>query len=213
MDFTAAGGRYAGPREPVRAKNLGAIKAAVDQHNDECPVPANSILLNPVDHALIDCDELWGLPVLADERVPTKRVRIQCDGSAFGIEDEFADAVSREQPAGPAVVVPVGPARERRRPPPPLGRDLQLAPEGAGEQILLARRGPARHARSPSASRSSRTVAFAAPVDVRLAHGLVAAALESSARRSRSRACGPAARVALDDERREGPRRASPLRW
>ena len=92
------------------AKNLGAIKAAVDQHNADCPVPANAILLNPVDHALIDFDELWGLPVLADERVPTKRVRIQCDGSAFGIEDEFADAVSREQPAVLPVVVPVGPA-------------------------------------------------------------------------------------------------------
>ena len=42
--------------------------------------------------------------------MPTKRVRIQCDGSAFGIEDEFADAVSREQPAVLPVVVPVGPS-------------------------------------------------------------------------------------------------------
>jgi hypothetical protein len=91
------------------AKNLGAIKAALDQHNASCPVPANAILLNPVDHALIDFEELWGLPVLADDRVPTKRVRIQCDGSAFGIEDEVADAVSREQPTTIPVVIPVGP--------------------------------------------------------------------------------------------------------
>ncbi len=109
-------GRRAATLRPVSsfaAKNLGAIKAAVDQHNAECPVPANAILLNPVDHALIDFDELWGLPVLADERVPTKRVRIQCDGSAFGIEDEFADAVSREQPVVVPVVMPVGPGPAR----------------------------------------------------------------------------------------------------
>lgn len=78
------------------AKNLAAIKAALDHHNASCPVPANAILLNPVDHALIDFEELWGLPLLADDRVPVKRVRIQCDGSAFGIEEEFADAVARE---------------------------------------------------------------------------------------------------------------------
>ncbi len=89
------------------SKNLAAIRAALDHHNADCPVPANAILLNPVDHELMGWDELWGLPVLADERVPTKRVRIQCDGSAFGIEDEVADAVS--SPNELPVVVPVGP--------------------------------------------------------------------------------------------------------
>ncbi|MCU0314041.1 MAG: hypothetical protein MUC84_08285 [Solirubrobacteraceae bacterium] len=91
------------------SKNLAAIRAALDQHNATCPVAANAILLNPVDHALIGWDELWGLPVLADERVPTKRVRIQCDGSAFGIEDEVADAVAPQQPVEVPYVVPAGP--------------------------------------------------------------------------------------------------------
>ena len=72
----------------------------------------NAILLNPVDHQLIGWDELWGLPVISDDRVPTKRVRIQCDGSAFGIEDEVADAVAREQPVEVPVVVPVGPGED-----------------------------------------------------------------------------------------------------
>ncbi len=93
-------------------KNLGAIREALDQHNASCPVPANAILLNPIDHGLIGWDELWGLPVISDDRVPTKRVRIQCDGSAFGIEDEVAEAVSREQPAQIPVVVPVGPGKD-----------------------------------------------------------------------------------------------------
>lgn len=91
------------------AKNLAAIKAAVDHHNADCPVPANAILLNPVDHELLGFDELWGLPVLADERVPTKRVRIDCDGSAFGLEDEMADAIAQPAPAQQPLVVPVSP--------------------------------------------------------------------------------------------------------
>ena len=92
------------------SKNLAAIRAALDQHNGSCPVPANAILLNPVDRDLIGWDELWGLPVLADERVPTKRVRIQCDGSAFGLEDELEEAVAREEPLIVPIVVPAGPA-------------------------------------------------------------------------------------------------------
>ena len=47
--------------------------AALEHHNKECPGRANAILLNPVDHALMGWDELWGLPVLPDERVPIKR--------------------------------------------------------------------------------------------------------------------------------------------
>ncbi|MFM8561740.1 MAG: hypothetical protein ACKOH7_03330 [Solirubrobacterales bacterium] len=94
------------------SRNLAAIRAALDEHNGSCPVPANAILLNPVDHGLMGWDELWGLPVLADDRVPTKRVRIQCDGSAFGIEEEVAEAVSREMPVEVPVVVPVGPGEE-----------------------------------------------------------------------------------------------------
>ena len=94
------------------AKNLAAIKAALDQHNADCPVPANAILLNPVDHELLGFDELWGLPVLADERVPTKRVRIDCDGSAYGIEDEIAEAIAQETPSQLPVVIPAGPRED-----------------------------------------------------------------------------------------------------
>ena len=89
------------------ARNLAAISAAVQHHNDTCPVPANSILLNPVDHELLGWDELHGLPILPDDQVPTKRVRIDCDGSAHGIEDEVADAISRDAPQ--PIFIPVGP--------------------------------------------------------------------------------------------------------
>lgn len=94
------------------AKNLAAIKAALDHHNGSCPVAANAILLNPVDHELLGFDELWGLPVLADERVPTKRVRIQCDGSAHGIEDAIEQFVEQRRPVEIPVVIPIGPGED-----------------------------------------------------------------------------------------------------
>ena len=112
--FPSRTARYPRAVSSFESKNLGAIRAALDAHNDSCPVPANAILLNPVDKGLIGWDELWGLPVLADDRVPTKRVRIQCDGSAFGIEDEVADAVSRDEPIVIPVVVPMGPGEDPR---------------------------------------------------------------------------------------------------
>ena len=107
--------------------------------DDSCPVPANAILLNPVDHGLIGWDELWGLPVLADDRVPTKRVRIQCDGSAFGIEDEVADAVAREEPIVIPVVVPVGPGDEpgELQDRSSACRHVERPPEGALEELDL----------------------------------------------------------------------------
>lgn len=62
---------------------------ALDHHNGDCPVPASAILLNPVDHGLLGIGRLWGLRVLPDDRVPPKRCRIQCEGSAWGIENEL----------------------------------------------------------------------------------------------------------------------------
>lgn len=63
-------------------KNLIAIRAALDDHNSDCPMPARAILLNPVDHHLLGWDELWGVPVVADDQVRVKRIVIDCEGSA-----------------------------------------------------------------------------------------------------------------------------------
>lgn len=81
------------------AKNLAAIRRALDHHNRTCPVPANAILLNPVDHGLLEWSQLWGLPVLADERVSVKRVRIACDGSAWTAEQELEELARLHGPA------------------------------------------------------------------------------------------------------------------
>ena len=96
----------------LEAEMLAFIRAGLDHHNGTCPMPAKAILLNPANHELFGWDELWGIPVLPDGRVAPKRFRIDCDGSAFGIEDELAEAV----------------AGERERP-----RVLPLTPAGPGE--------------------------------------------------------------------------------
>lgn len=84
-------------------RNLAAIRGALDDHNRSCPVPATSILLNPIDHGLMGWDTLWGLPVVPDSRVQTKRVRIGCDGSAWTAEEELETLVA-DSPAGAALL-------------------------------------------------------------------------------------------------------------
>ena len=70
-------------------KNLIAIRVGVDRHNSRCPIPAEAILMNPIDYKLMDYVRLWGIPVRPDPSVPTKRVRLECDGSAENIEEEL----------------------------------------------------------------------------------------------------------------------------
>jgi hypothetical protein len=70
--------------------NLIAIRIGIDRHNSRCPIQADGILMNPIDHALMGFEKLWGVPVLADTSVPTKRFRIKCEGSAENIEEELA---------------------------------------------------------------------------------------------------------------------------
>jgi hypothetical protein len=95
----------------LEAEMLAFIKAGVEHHNATCPMPAKAILLNPGNHELFGWDEILGIPVLPDDRVAPKRFRIDCDGSAFGIEDEVAEAIGTEAPVEP-LVVPAGPGRE-----------------------------------------------------------------------------------------------------
>lgn len=69
--------------------NLIAIRRGIDHHNSECPRKVDAILLNPVDHGLLNHPRLWGLPVVADPKVKVKRFRLQCDGSPEEIEHEL----------------------------------------------------------------------------------------------------------------------------
>jgi hypothetical protein len=75
------------------AKNLIAIRVALDRHNAVCPMEAEAILLHPYDHGVMGYDRLWGIPVVADADVPVKRCRIKCDGSAETIDQELSECL------------------------------------------------------------------------------------------------------------------------
>lgn len=67
------------------------LRAGLEHHNRTCPVPARAFLLHPVDHGLLGFDELWGVPVLPDDRVAVKHVHLDCEASAWRVEDELAE--------------------------------------------------------------------------------------------------------------------------
>jgi hypothetical protein len=89
----------------LEAEMLAHVRRELDHHASSCPLAPRAILLNPGNYELFGWDELWGIPVLPDDRVAPKRFRIDCDGSAFGIEDE----IEQEIKAGEPLVVPAYP--------------------------------------------------------------------------------------------------------
>ena len=95
----------------LEAEMLAHIKAGVDHHNATCPMPARAILLNTGNYELFGWDELCGLPVEPRDEIPPKRFRIDCPGSAYGIEEEIAEAVG--EPLEAPELVPVAPAPRR----------------------------------------------------------------------------------------------------
>ena len=91
----------------LEAEMLAHIKAGIEHHNATCPMPARAILLNAGNFELFGWDEIFGLPVEPRDDIPPKRFRVDCPGSAYGIEEEIAEAVG--EPLGEPV--PVSPAR------------------------------------------------------------------------------------------------------
>lgn len=92
----------------LETEMLAHIAAGLEHHNQSCPMPAKAIMLNPGNYELFGWEDLWGIPVLPDERVQPKRFRIDCDGSAFGIEEKLGDMITEEQTAPTEAPVHVG---------------------------------------------------------------------------------------------------------
>ena len=90
------------------AKNLEAISRAIDQHNRNCPFPAAQVRMNPFEVDRLGCEEIRGIPIVADAEIGTGRFRIVCsrDLEGEGIEEAEALGIPVE------VAVPAGP-RER----------------------------------------------------------------------------------------------------
>jgi hypothetical protein len=93
----------------LEAEMLAHVRRGLDHHAKTCPLAPRAILLNPGNFELFGWEELWGVPVLPDDRVAPKRFRIDCDGSAFGIEEEVAQEIRASEP----LVVPAYPGPPR----------------------------------------------------------------------------------------------------
>jgi hypothetical protein len=95
------------------------IKAGLEHHNATCPMPARAILLNTGNYELFGRTEMFGLPLEPRDDIPPKRFRIDCPGSASGIEDEIAEMLG--EPVGEPITVT--PEREPERAFPMPGED------------------------------------------------------------------------------------------
>lgn len=62
------------------AKNLEAIKKAIIRHNGNCEFPLLAIYMAPFEVERLGWDEFEGIPIREDEKMPTGRFRLECDG-------------------------------------------------------------------------------------------------------------------------------------
>lgn len=101
----------------IEAKMLENIVKGLAQHDASCPMPAQAILISHFDRERFDWEDVAGVAVVADDDVQPERFRIQCEGSARGIEDaleEFIEApelIPVEVPDERPLVAPVTPER------------------------------------------------------------------------------------------------------
>ncbi len=91
----------------LKAKMLENIVLGIKHHASTCPMPPNAVLLNPGNYELFGWDEIMGVRVEPSDQVAPERFRIDCDGSANGIEEAVEQFVAR--PVEVPQVVPVGP--------------------------------------------------------------------------------------------------------
>jgi hypothetical protein len=85
---------------------LDHIRAACAAHADECDQPPKAILLNPGNYQLVGWHEVFGLPVLPDDRVAPKRFKLVCGTGHGGYCAEgvvYWDAVGAAYVAAPPV--------------------------------------------------------------------------------------------------------------
>lgn len=77
------------------AKNLEAIHRAIVQHNGNCGSPLVAIYMNPFEVERLDFEDFQGIPIKADDDMPTGRFRLVCSGQHG--DDSPADAVAERR--------------------------------------------------------------------------------------------------------------------
>ncbi len=73
------------------ARNLEAIHRAIVRHNGNCGSPLVEIRLNPFEVERLDFEDFQGIPIKADDDLPTGRFKLVCSGQHE--DDAPADAV------------------------------------------------------------------------------------------------------------------------
>lgn len=68
----------------AEAKNLEAISKAIVKHNGNCKFPILEIALNPFEVERLGWEEFQGIPVVGDEKIPTGRFELRCEGQHDG---------------------------------------------------------------------------------------------------------------------------------
>jgi hypothetical protein len=66
------------PMTALEGELLEAVRAAFEKHDRDCDQRAYLVLLNPANYELLGWDEVFGLPVLPDDRVEPMRARVVC---------------------------------------------------------------------------------------------------------------------------------------
>ncbi len=101
----------------LEAKMLENIVLGLKHHDASCPMPAQAVLISHFDRERFDWEDVNGVPVVAADDIQPERFRIQCEGSANGIEEAVQDFIEApeqiplEQPEEAPLVAPVTPER------------------------------------------------------------------------------------------------------
>ncbi|MTD47624.1 hypothetical protein GKE82_25815 [Conexibacter sp. W3-3-2] len=67
---------------------LCSVVKVLDEHAQQGLDAPYLVLLNPANFALLSWDEIYGMPVLADDRVPPMRCRLVCGAEGWAGEYE-----------------------------------------------------------------------------------------------------------------------------
>lgn len=73
------------------AKNLERIKQAIVRHNGNCDFPIIAILMNPFEVDRLGWDDFEGIPIRGDDRLPTGRFELLCDGHHGAPQEEHEE--------------------------------------------------------------------------------------------------------------------------
>lgn len=64
--------------------NVARLRDALDHHNATCADVATAFKLHPYDLGVLPFDDLWGVPLIADETRPVKHFRLACPSAPRG---------------------------------------------------------------------------------------------------------------------------------